>query len=146
MTAERAGTAGSTPRRVARQRRSICLPVDDATSEGVRPQDQNAANHGAACAAEFRGDVPAQRVSAPSSRSQILLTGFRSYVTCRIRITASNQKGRFDMIRRTLSYPEMADPMVRPRYTGIATFMRAPFSEDWLSSTSRSWVCRSMAV
>jgi guanidinopropionase len=35
------------------------------------------------------------------------------------------------MIRRTLSYPEMADPMVRPRYTGIATFMRAPFSEDW---------------
>src|SRR5215470_10040765 len=35
------------------------------------------------------------------------------------------------MKRRTLCYKEMADPMVRPRYTGIATFMRAPFSEDW---------------
>src|SRR5262249_48280555 len=35
------------------------------------------------------------------------------------------------MKRRTLRYKEMADPMVRPRYTGIATFMRAPFSEDW---------------
>jgi guanidinopropionase len=28
------------------------------------------------------------------------------------------------------SYPEFADPMVRPRYTGIPTFMRAPFTED----------------
>jgi len=37
----------------------------------------------------------------------------------------------FAMKRRTLRYKEMADPMVRPRYTGIATFMRAPFSEDW---------------
>ena len=36
----------------------------------------------------------------------------------------------FVMTRRTLSYPELADPMVRPRYTGIATFMRLPFSED----------------
>lgn len=27
-------------------------------------------------------------------------------------------------------YPEFADPMVRPRYTGIPTFMRAPFAED----------------
>src|SRR5580658_11224131 len=35
------------------------------------------------------------------------------------------------MIDRTLSYPDMTDPMVRPRYTGIATFMRVPFSEDW---------------
>jgi guanidinopropionase len=27
-------------------------------------------------------------------------------------------------------YPEFEDPMVRPRYTGIPTFMRAPFAED----------------
>src|SRR5918996_2310916 len=27
-------------------------------------------------------------------------------------------------------YPEFADPMVRPRYTGLPTFMRAPYSED----------------
>ena len=27
-------------------------------------------------------------------------------------------------------YPEFADPMVRPRYTGIPTFMRAPYAED----------------
>jgi hypothetical protein len=27
-------------------------------------------------------------------------------------------------------YAEYADPMVRPRYTGIATFMRAPYRED----------------
>ena len=27
-------------------------------------------------------------------------------------------------------YPEFADPMERPRYTGLATFMRAPFAED----------------
>jgi guanidinopropionase len=33
-------------------------------------------------------------------------------------------------MRRTLSYPEMADPMVRPRFTGIPTFMRAPYCED----------------
>lgn len=26
---------------------------------------------------------------------------------------------------------ETTDPMVRPRYTGIPTFMRAPFAEDW---------------
>ena len=26
---------------------------------------------------------------------------------------------------------EFADPMVRPRYTGIPTFMRAPYAEDW---------------
>src|SRR5215467_15268203 len=31
---------------------------------------------------------------------------------------------------RKLSYPELADPMIRPRYTGIPTFMRAPFCED----------------
>lgn len=35
------------------------------------------------------------------------------------------------MMRKTLTYKEMVDPMVRPRYTGIATFMRVPFSEDW---------------
>src|SRR6202048_5030559 len=33
-------------------------------------------------------------------------------------------------MRRELVYPEFADPMVRPRYTGIPTFMRAPYSED----------------
>ncbi len=27
-------------------------------------------------------------------------------------------------------YPEFADPMLRPRYTGIPTFMRAPYRED----------------
>ena len=27
-------------------------------------------------------------------------------------------------------YPEFADPMVHPRYTGIATFMRTPFAND----------------
>ncbi len=30
-----------------------------------------------------------------------------------------------------LNYPEFANPMERPRYTGIATFMRAPFAEDF---------------
>jgi guanidinopropionase len=33
-------------------------------------------------------------------------------------------------MRRKLSYPENADPMVRPRFTGIPTFMRAPYAED----------------
>ena len=28
-------------------------------------------------------------------------------------------------------YPEFRDPMMRPRYTGLATFMRAPYAEDW---------------
>ena len=27
--------------------------------------------------------------------------------------------------------PEFEDPMARPRYTGLATFMRAPYREDW---------------
>ena len=27
-------------------------------------------------------------------------------------------------------YPEFADPMVRPRYTGLPSFMRAPYRED----------------
>ena len=27
-------------------------------------------------------------------------------------------------------YPEFADPMTRPRYTGLASFMRAPYRED----------------
>jgi guanidinopropionase len=31
---------------------------------------------------------------------------------------------------REYTYPEFADPMVRPRYLGIPTFMRAPFVED----------------
>ena len=33
-------------------------------------------------------------------------------------------------MKRPLAYPEMADPMVRPRYTGLPTFMRAPYQED----------------
>ncbi|MBI3516632.1 MAG: agmatinase [Proteobacteria bacterium] len=31
---------------------------------------------------------------------------------------------------RTYAYPEFVDPQVRPRYTGIPTFMRAPYAED----------------
>ncbi|SLN11126.1 agmatinase [Oceanibacterium hippocampi] len=31
----------------------------------------------------------------------------------------------------TYRYPEFADPKVRPRYTGIPTFMRTPYAEDW---------------
>ncbi len=30
----------------------------------------------------------------------------------------------------TYRYPEFADPQQRPRYTGVPTFMRAPFEED----------------
>ena len=33
-------------------------------------------------------------------------------------------------MKRDYAYPEYADPMVRPRYTGIATFMRVPYVED----------------
>jgi guanidinopropionase len=33
-------------------------------------------------------------------------------------------------MKRKLDYPEMADPMVRPRYTGLPSFMRAPYQED----------------
>ena len=28
-------------------------------------------------------------------------------------------------------YEEFADPIQRPRYTGIPTFMRTPYCEDW---------------
>ncbi|MDJ0935942.1 MAG: agmatinase [Kiloniellales bacterium] len=31
---------------------------------------------------------------------------------------------------RSYKYPEFADPMVRPRYVGLPTFMRAPYEED----------------
>ena len=34
---------------------------------------------------------------------------------------------------RQYQYPEFKDPMVRPRYLGIATFMRAPYTEDLAS-------------
>src|SRR5215469_2778838 len=37
---------------------------------------------------------------------------------------------RRQSMARRLDYPEMADPMVRPRYTGLPTFMRAPYQED----------------
>lgn len=33
-------------------------------------------------------------------------------------------------MKRNLTYPEFADPMVRPRYLGIPTFMRTPYVED----------------
>ncbi len=32
--------------------------------------------------------------------------------------------------RESVVYPEFADPMERPRYTGLPTFMRAPYRED----------------
>src|SRR5262249_58795542 len=44
-------------------------------------------------------------------------------------VSAAHQPGHV-MIDRTLHYPELTDPMVRPRYTGLATFMRLPFQED----------------
>src|SRR5258708_12387860 len=33
-------------------------------------------------------------------------------------------------MHRDLTYPAFADPMARPRYTGIPTFMRAPYAES----------------
>ncbi|HXA69682.1 MAG TPA: arginase family protein, partial [Stellaceae bacterium] len=36
-------------------------------------------------------------------------------------------------MKREFAYPEFADPMVRPRYLGIPTFMRAPMVEDLAS-------------
>ena len=33
-------------------------------------------------------------------------------------------------MQRAFTYPESANPMKRPRYTGIPTFMRAPYVED----------------
>src|SRR5215470_1610098 len=33
-------------------------------------------------------------------------------------------------MKRDYAYPEFADPMVRPRYLGIPTFMRTPLTED----------------
>lgn len=33
-------------------------------------------------------------------------------------------------IKTLARYPEMADPQCRPRYTGIPTFFRAPYTED----------------
>ena len=33
-------------------------------------------------------------------------------------------------MHREFAYPESADPQTRPRYTGIPTFMRAPYAED----------------
>jgi guanidinopropionase len=34
------------------------------------------------------------------------------------------------IMKRDYAYPEFADPMVRPRYLGIPSFMRAPLVED----------------
>jgi guanidinopropionase len=34
-----------------------------------------------------------------------------------------------DPIKRPTRYKELADPQVRPRYTGIPTFFRAPHTE-----------------
>src|SRR5258708_22188445 len=47
--------------------------------------------------------------------------------------SATEERGIMD---RKLDYPEMADPMVRPRYTGIPTFMRAPYVERSEEHTS----------
>ena len=33
-------------------------------------------------------------------------------------------------IKQPTQYTEMADPQARPRYTGVATFFRAPFTQD----------------
>ena len=35
-----------------------------------------------------------------------------------------------DPIKRPTRYPEMVDPQARPRYTGIPTFFRTPYSES----------------
>ena len=35
-----------------------------------------------------------------------------------------------DPLKRPAKYPEMADPQARPRYTGIASFFRAPHTES----------------
>src|SRR5579872_3521623 len=35
-----------------------------------------------------------------------------------------------DPIKRPTRYPEMVDPQARPRYTGIPTFFRAPYTES----------------
>ncbi|TPQ52888.1 agmatinase [Prosthecomicrobium hirschii] len=34
------------------------------------------------------------------------------------------------MVKRIERYPELADPQLRPRYTGIPTFFRRPYTED----------------
>jgi guanidinopropionase len=34
------------------------------------------------------------------------------------------------MIKQPKAYPELADPQLRPRYTGVATFFRRPLSDD----------------
>ena len=39
-------------------------------------------------------------------------------------------------IKRPTRYKELADPQARPRYTGIATFFRAPKRSRWPRRTS----------
>jgi guanidinopropionase len=34
------------------------------------------------------------------------------------------------MIKQPSRYDEMTDPQARPRYTGVATFFRAPYTQD----------------
>jgi guanidinopropionase len=34
------------------------------------------------------------------------------------------------MIKKPKAYPELADPQLRPRYTGVATFFRTPLRDD----------------
>ena len=33
-------------------------------------------------------------------------------------------------IKQPVTYHDMADPRARPRYTGVATFFRSPFTQD----------------
>ncbi len=35
------------------------------------------------------------------------------------------------MSKQPTKYPEMSDPQARPRYSGISTFFRVPFTEAW---------------
>ena len=39
-----------------------------------------------------------------------------------------------EMLKTPARYPDLADPQARPRYTGIATFFRVPYAEDFASA------------
>lgn len=38
------------------------------------------------------------------------------------------------MIKQPASYPDLADPQACPRYTGIATFLRTEYTEDFAAT------------
>ena len=42
-------------------------------------------------------------------------------------------------------YADLADPQVRPRFTGVPTFFRLPYAEELAGSISASSACRSTA-